>query len=362
MSTRSEADSLLEVELGRSRFHLDVRLEWTAPTLVLFGPSGSGKTTLMRALLGLEPRAKMRLRLAGTWLEDWTRSLRVPVHSRRLGWVPQSATLFPDRNVDRNIRFGSRDPGDTPQVRRAIEVLELGDLLNRPVAGLSGGERQRVALARAIASRPRALLLDEPLASLDLDLRARVLPYLLRIRNELKLPLIHITHDPDEAILLGDEIAVLEAGRLVAQGPPRETLWSRSVLPLSTRLGVENLLDAVGIRGSGGGPSVRTRGGIELQTPWPVTPGESLTLGVRAEDVLVGLDRPGRISARNVLHGRVESLATVEEGPLQHLVHVAVGEERMVARLTESAVRDLALKPGLDVYLILKSQALRRVR
>jgi len=351
-------DSLLVVDLERSGFRIDIQLEWSVPTLVLFGPSGSGKTTLLRVLLGLEPGANARVRLAGEWLDDPSRSLCVPVHRRRLGWVPQAATLFPDRNVERNIHFGAKGEDPSGAVEKAIEVLELGALLDRPVSSLSGGERQRVALARAIARRPRALLLDEPLASLDLELRARVLPYLVRIRDELELPLVHITHDPDEAILLGDEIAVLEAGRLVAQGPPRETLWSRAVLPLSKRLGVENLLEARGIGEEEKSSHVRTAGGLQLQTPWPVASGEAITLGVRAEDVLVGLDRPGRISARNVFRGRIEA---IEEQPDHRLIHVAVGNDRLVARLTESAVRDLGLRPGLDVYLIIKSQALRRI-
>jgi molybdate transport system ATP-binding protein len=353
-----EEGSLLEVEFARTGFRLDFRLEWDASSLVLFGPSGSGKTTLLRVALGLEPQARLRLKLAGNWLEDADRGLRVPVHERRLGWVPQSPTLFPDRSVLQNIRFGARQPQAEVDIARAVDVLELGGRLNARVSELSGGERQRVALARAIASRPRALLMDEPLASLDLGLRGRVLPYLLRVRQELGLPLIHITHDPDEAMLLGDEIAVLNQGRLVAHGEPRETLWSQAVLPLTTQLGVENLIEVEAMDGEGPSPRVRTRDGLELQTPWPVNPGERLRLGVRAEDILIGLDRPGRLSARNVLTGRVDRIA---ESPDHRLVYVDVAGLCLVAKLTEGAVRELELEAGTAVYLIIKSQALRRI-
>ncbi len=354
----AEDGSLFEVEFDRTGFRLDFRLEWDASSLVLFGPSGSGKTTLMRVVLGLEPQARSRLKLAGSWLEDADRGLRVPVHERRLGWVPQSPTLFPDRSVLQNIRFGARQQQAEVDIAQAIDVLELGDRLNARVSELSGGERQRVALARAIASRPRALLMDEPLASLDLGLRGRVLPYLLRVRQELGLPMIHITHDPDEAMLLGDEIAVLNQGRLVARGEPRETLWSQAVLPLTTQMGVENLIEVEGIEGDKPSPRVRTHAGLELQTPWPVKPGERLRLGVRAEDILIGLDRPGRLSARNVFSGRVDQIA---ESPDHRLVYVDVAGDRLVAKLTEGAVHELGLEAGTPVYLIIKSQALRRI-
>ena len=351
-------ESLIEVVLERPGFRLDFRLESNADSLVLFGPSGSGKTTLLRVMLGLERAATSRVRLGGAWLEDSTRHLRLPVHERRLGWVPQSPMLFPDRSVLENIRFGPRTRGSKADMDRAIEVLELEPHLASPTTVLSGGEKQRVALARAVASRPRALLMDEPLASLDLTLRGRVLPYLLRIREDLDLPLIHITHDPDEAILLGDEIAVLDAGRLVAQGEPRETLWSRAVLPLTTQLGVENLIEAVGCDGDGATTRVRTREGLELETPWPVNSGEQLRLGIRAEDILIGLERPGRLSARNVCPGQIDRIEEVEN---HRLLHVDVMGERLVAKLTIGAVEELELLRGGEVYLIIKSQAIRRV-
>lgn len=351
-------ESLFEVVLERPGFRLDFRLESNADSLVLFGPSGSGKTTLLRVILGLERAATSRVRLGGMWLEDSPRNLRLPAHERRLGWVPQSPMLFPDRTVLDNIRFGPRTKESKADMDRAIEVLELGPHLASPTTVLSGGEKQRVALARAVASRPRALLMDEPLASLDLTLRGRVLPYLLRIREELGLPLIHITHDPDEAILLGDEIAVLDAGRLVARGEPRETLWSRAVLPLTTQLSVENLIEAVGADAGTATTRVRTRGGLELETPWPVSAGEQLRLGIRAEDILIGLERPGRLSARNVCPGQIDRIEEVEN---HRLLHIDVMGERLVAKLTIGAVEELELVRGGEVYLIIKSQAIRRV-
>ena len=182
-------------------------------------------------------------------------------------------------------------------------MLELEPLLARRTHELSGGERQRVAIARALASGPRALLLDEPLASLDLPLRARVLPYLLRVRDELDLPILYITHDPDEAILVGEVAIVLDGGRVVATGPPRDVLWSRAVLPLSEALGLENLLEARAERAADGELRAVTRGGLSLALPAPaaLSDGEALRLGLRAQDILIAVGPPGRISARNVI-------------------------------------------------------------
>jgi len=356
-----EEASLLEVEFDRGDFRIDLHLEWRARSLVLFGASGSGKTTLLRILLGLEPQAKTRSRLTGFWLQDSEKKLTRPIHERRLGWVPQSPTLFPDRPVLANIRFGTQRQEAGPWIDRAIDVLELRPLLDRQVEGLSGGEQQRVALARAIAIRPRALLLDEPMASLDVGLRARILPFLLRIRDEFDLPLVYITHDPDEAILLGDEIAVLEDGKLIAQGPVRETLWSQSVHSLATQVGVENVLEVRCLAESSSGTSktVRTVRGLELETPWPLEAGEELAIGIRAEDILVSLDLPSRISARNVCTGIVTG---IDDQTNDLLVHVELGGEPMIAKLTIGAVEDLGLATGSEVYLIIKSQALRRIR
>ena len=358
MSTASEP-SLIEVAYERDRFALDVKIEWSDRVLVLFGPSGSGKSTILECVLGLHPRAKTCVRLAGEWLEDGGQ--RQPVEGRLLGWVPQSPTLFPHLDVAGNLGFGVARAGAAgpSALAQAIEVLEIGHLLERRVGDLSGGEQSRVALGRALASGARALLLDEPLAALDWPLRARILPYLVRIRDELGLPLLYITHDPDEAMLLGGCVAVLDRGRVVATGPAREVLWSRAALPISEALGIENVLDvrSASPREGERGGVVTTRGGLELFVPFDPSEATVSSVGLRAEDVLLALEEPGAISARNVLRGtvvRCEALAG------ETLVHLDVGEP-LVARLTPGAVARLALERGKPVYAIVKAHALRRL-
>jgi molybdate transport system ATP-binding protein len=350
---------LIEARLPRSGFSLDVSLAWDERVAVVFGPSGAGKSTLFQLLLGFHPTAELRVRIGGVDLDDPARGLRTAVEARALGWVPQDPLLFPHLRVEENLRFGgARAEAFHDLLGAAIEVLELSPLLQRKVHELSGGERQRVAIGRALASGPRALLLDEPLASLDLALRARVLPYLLRIRDELSVPLLYITHEPDEAMLVGERVFVLDEGRVVASGDPRAVLWSRAVLPLSAALGMENVLEGRIVARAADLQLLETAQGLHLTLPpRGLELGERLRIGLRAEDVLLAADPPGRISARNVFLARVTRLDETSDGVW---VHLDAGEP-LVAKLTPRAVRALDLGEGADVHAVIKSQALRRL-
>ncbi len=354
----SDAANIVGGTLTRGSFRLDVDLAWDDRVTVFFGRSGAGKSSLFELILGLHPRAASRVRLGGEWLADRARRLHVPAWQRQLGWVPQDATLFPHLDVADNLRFGPRGASDTGARERAIEVLELGALLDRAVLDLSGGERQRVAIGRALASAPRALLLDEPLASLDVGLRARVLRDLLRVRDEFGVPILAITHDPDEAMVLGERVCVLDAGRVVANGAPQTVLWSRAVLPLSASLGLENVFEG---RASLGDPMTFTTDlGLQLALPEPLGGAARACIGIRAEDILIAVDPPSRISARNVLPARITNC---EEAGSDTFVHLTLepGDERLVAKLTARAARQLELRAGLPVHAIIKAQAIRRL-
>ena len=356
----SDAATQIRVALSRGAFSLDVDVAWDERVAVIFGPSGCGKSTLLEALLGLIQGARANVKLGGAWLDGPAPGARMRTEQRRLGWVPQDAKLFPHLSVEQNVRFAEargEGAGGSATFARAIEALEIGELLGRRAHELSGGERQRVAIARALASQPRALLLDEPLASLDLPLRARVLRHLLRVRDELAIPLVWITHDPDEAQVAGERVIVLERGRVVASGPPREVLWSRAVLPLSEALGLENVIDARVVSSASFECAVETARGLRLVLPVALPVGERVCLGLRAHDVLLSADPPGRVSARNVLPARVES---VEITGGDALVTLAAGEP-LVAKLTAGAVARLGLAPGSPVYALIKAQTLRRI-
>jgi len=349
----------VRVSLARAGFRLDADLAWDERVAVVFGPSGAGKSTLFEVLLGLHPRAASLVRVGGVLLDDAERDLHLPPERRGLGWVPQDALLLPHLRVRENLRLGAARGGaaGAGALERAIEVLEIGELLERRTTELSGGEQQRVAIARAVASGPRALLLDEPLASLDLELRARALRHLLRLRDELRLAILYVTHDPDEALLVGERVIVLDGGCVVATGPPREVLWSHAVLPLAERLGIENTYDARVVESSAGASVAETVRGLRLVLPFALAAGESVCVGVRAEDVLLSADPPGRISARNVIAARVDRC---EASGADALVHLDA-REPLIAKITTGAATSLGLAPGARVFAVVKAQAIRRL-
>ena len=212
-----------EAALQQGGFGFDVAFATDARAVVLFGPSGSGKTTALELLAGLRSPHRGRVAVSGHVLVDRAAHVDVAPQRRRVGYVPQDVLLFPHLDVRRNVQYGHR-PGTRPDEAALIALLELEPLLDRSVASLSGGERQRVAIARALYSAPDVLLLDEPLAAVDLPRRARIAGALMTIRDELNVPLVYVTHSPDEAKLVAEYAVVLEGGRKIAEGKPEDVL------------------------------------------------------------------------------------------------------------------------------------------
>ena len=208
------------VLLPLAEFELALDVSFPVGTTALFGPSGSGKTSLLELLAGLRTPSAGSIELHGNTVFDATRAIAVPPWTRRVGYVSQDDTLFPHLSVRRNILYGARS--DQPRVLASLEqvtaILEMGTLLERRVGALSGGERKRVSLARALLSEPELLLLDEPLTGTEIALRSRVLDYLMRVRDELRIPMIYVTHEMDEVRTLCSSMVVLERGRVVSQG------------------------------------------------------------------------------------------------------------------------------------------------
>jgi molybdate transport system ATP-binding protein len=207
----------LAIALIQGSFSLDFTATLGDGVSALFGPSGAGKTTVLDAIAGLRQPARGRIAIADRVLFDSSKGVNAAPHLRRVGYVPQDIALFPHLNVRRNLLYG-RHPGTSPDLNRVLRMLEIEPLLDRGVRELSGGERQRVALGRALMSGPSLLLLDEPLAAIDLPLRRRILPYLGRIRNDLRVPILYVSHDRDDVQQFADYVVRLEAGRVVAAG------------------------------------------------------------------------------------------------------------------------------------------------
>ncbi len=204
----------LACRLRQGSFLLDIDEQLEAGITALFGPSGAGKTTVLDAIAGLRTPEAGRIAVGARVLFDSAAHVNLAPHARHVGYVPQDVALFPHMSVRRNVLYGRRS-GQKLLLETVAAMLEVGALLERRVPDLSGGERQRVALARALMSAPELLLLDEPLAAVDVERRRRILPYLLRVRDELGIPVIYVSHDRAEVDQLSDRVLMLESGRVV---------------------------------------------------------------------------------------------------------------------------------------------------
>jgi molybdate transport system ATP-binding protein len=350
------------VALPLARFPLRVDLKLGRGVTALMGPSGAGKTSLLEAMAGLRRAARGRIALDGAIWLDSAAGIALPPNARRVGYVPQDAGLFPHLTVLQNVRFGVRDAA---AAEGSIDTLEIRELLERRPVSLSGGEKQRVALARALATRPSLLLLDEPLASLDAALRQRVLPYLVRIRDEWQVPCLYVTHNVGEALAVAERLVLLQDGVVQADGPPSGLLAVPGV-SREAAAGLENLLAGriAGHDPEAGvtrvdlerGPSVA----IALSSERAV--GEAVTLAIRAEDVLVAVEPVQGLSARNVFEARVETLQrSAADVTLQCSVAGRSGAPPWFARVTPAAMSALELAGGRRVWLAVKSHSVRIV-
>lgn len=346
----------VEVSTGLGDFRLDARFQGADGVTVLFGPSGAGKSSVLAAVAGaLRPEAG-RIVLGGEVLFDSARAVDLPMERRRIGWVFQDARLFPHLSVEGNLRFGlKRAPPGLIRFEEAVEALGVGHLLQRRPRDLSGGERQRVGLGRALLSQPRLLLMDEPLASLDAPRRAEILPFLERVRTGFGVPILYVTHSLAEAVRLGDRMAVMREGRVIAEGPLAEVV-SRPEL----RLAGSHARDGAALEGVVEGHDdrlTRVRAGPwEIRAPRLQLPaGAAVRLFILARDVMLALDPPRRISARNVLQGTIAALEARDGQVLARIV----GDGRvLLSAVTPDAIDDLGLEPGMTVWAVVKSVAI----
>jgi molybdate transport system ATP-binding protein len=205
---------VLDIVLVQGAFTLEMSARLDAPITALFGPSGSGKTTTLDVIAGLRTPQRGTVSVNDRILFSSGSRINLPPHHRHIGYMPQDVALFPHMNVRKNLLYG-RHPGVSPELDRVVGMLEIDRLVDRRVNDLSGGERQRVALGRALMSGPSLLLLDEPLAAVDVPLRRRILPYLQRVRDDLKIPVLYVSHDRGEVDELADAVVHLDGGRVV---------------------------------------------------------------------------------------------------------------------------------------------------
>jgi molybdate transport system ATP-binding protein len=356
---------MLEVDIEHrlAAFELDVHFRTGRGLTALFGRSGSGKTSIVNAIAGLLRPERGRIVVDGSVLVDTERGVRTPAHRRRVGYVFQEGRLFPHLSVRQNLLFGrwfAADSASSSRLDDVVELLGIGPLLDRRPGRLSGGEKQRVAIGRALLARPLLLLMDEPLASLDMRRKDEILPYLERLRDHSSVPIVYVSHSVAEVTRLATTIVLISDGQVRAVGPVQDVMGRADLYPLAGRfeagavLAVRiaahdarwRLTDLIGAFGK----LVVTR----LDAPV----GTALRVRIRARDVILAVAPPTGISALNVLAAQVEKLVPIEDDVLD--VQLRAGGERLLARVTRRSGEQLGLQPGREVFAVIKTVAIDR--
>lgn len=337
-------------------FTLDASFSAPPGVTVLFGRSGSGKTTVVNAVAGLLMPDEGRV-AAGDWvLLDTARNVRLKPHRRRLGYIFQEGRLFPHLTVKQNLAYGgwfAPKGAAREDMGRVVELLGVGHLLGRRPGALSGGEKQRVAIGRALLSAPRLILADEPLAALDEARKAEIMPYFERLRDEVNIPILYVSHSASEVARLATTVIALDAGRVVAQGPAAEVLGDPAVLPAGAREAGAVLTATVVVHHADGLTELDA-GGLPLFLPHVAqAPGGVLRVRIAAHDVILSRSRPEGLSALNILPGVVRDVRP-GEGP-GAIVALDTAAGRVLARITRRSAAALELAPGVEAHAVIKT-------
>jgi molybdate transport system ATP-binding protein len=354
----------IEVRKQRGDFALDVAIDVATPgTIALFGRSGCGKTTLVSSIAGLLQADSARVVINNVVLEDTGARIRLPVEKRRIGYVFQDSRLFPHLRVDRNLHYGERRaPSEARFIdfHHVVGLLGLEKLLERRPHQLSGGERQRVALGRALLCQPRLLLLDEPLAALDAPRREEVLPYLERLRDELAIPMVYVSHRFDEILRLATHVVVMDQGKVAVQGS-LETISRHPAL--SAIVGDEAMGSVLSGRIESSDPTtglaaVKVGEGILHATLSNARPGAHVRVQLLARDIILATQPVDGLSVRNKIAGTIVRI--VAEDRDTDLVEVEIGRDAIVvARLTRAASTTLGLRADMRIWVLVKSVSIR---
>lgn len=354
----------LEVRIARrlGAFELDVAFSSAGRVTALFGRSGAGKSTVLNAIAGLLRPDRGRIALGGEALFDAAAGIDVPVHRRRLGYVFQEDRLLPHLRVRANLLYGRYFSGGDAAVGldAVVELLGLAALLERRPAELSGGEKQRVAIGRALLASPRLLLMDEPLASLDTPRKAEILYYVERLRDELHVPIVYVSHSIEEVVRLADTLVLLSEGRVAGAGGFAEMASRIELRPFLGRFEGGGVIDARVAEQNleNGLARLEFPGGSIFAPDVDALAGERVRVRIRARDVSIATERPRAISMLNVIPGVV---AAIGEGAGASVdIQLDVAGTPLLARITRKSVADLGLRPGLPVFALVKAVAIDR--
>lgn len=352
----------VDITHHQGNFTLSARFDAPEGVTALFGRSGSGKTTLVNALAGLLTPQSGRITLSGTPLLDTQAGIALPVHRRRLGYVFQDDRLFPHMSVEGNLTYGARF---APKASTGIsledlcDLLGLGPLLDRRPSALSGGEKQRVAIGRALLSHPRMLLMDEPLAALDMARKAEILPYLERLRDHIGLPILYVSHSVGEIARLATTVVVLDNGAVTRVGPAEKVLSDPDMVrQIGLREAGAVLPATVHSHHADGLSELYISGGRLFLPRIDAAQGTPTRVRILAHDVILSRHHPEGISALNILPVTVIALRD-GSGPGM-IVQMQCGDDRLLARITRRSADALGIAPGSQLFAVIKSVAVAR--
>ncbi len=346
-------ESLIDLHTQLEKFNLHVHFSWRGRVLGVFGPSGAGKSVFIESLVGIHP-TEGKAAVSGYTVMDTPNGFEPPLYKRSIGWVPQDASLFPHLTCKQNIQFAHRSDGSM-NIESLLDIFELKGVKDQLPPKLSGGEKIRTALARAIASNPKVLLLDEPMAALDVPLRHRIFPYLLKLKEQFSMPMIFVSHNVDEIWSFTDYVIILDKGSVMASGPTQSTLESSDVPKLEDTLNQYNRFEATVLDASSP-QKVRLASGQILYTSQWIENGRNKTyVNIPPDEILVSLAKIHLISARNQIQGTIVDMRNVKGSKL---MTVDAGEHWTV-RITENAQKELKFEIGKEVNLIFKASAVR---
>jgi len=352
----------VDIERGLGEFRLAASFEAGEGVTALFGRSGAGKTSVVNAIAGILRPDRGRITINGEILFDAARGIDVATPRRRVGYVFQEGRLFPHLNVRQNLNYAGLFSRGMPasEFDRVVELLGLRELLDRSPGNLSGGEKQRVAIGRVLLSSPRLLLLDEPLASLDAHRKSEVLQYIELIRDEVKVPIVYVSHAVEEVVRIADTVVLMSAGRVLAVGAAEDVMGRPDLRPGEGTFEGGAVIDARVVEQDMEQDlaTLAFDGGTLTAASVDALIGEPVRVRIRARDVSIALDRPQRISIQNVLEGTIAQVGERPNGVVD--VAIAVGGTTLRSRVTRRAARQLGLARGLSVYALVKAVSLSR--
>jgi molybdate transport system ATP-binding protein len=352
-TARQREQTMLHVEISKTfgSFSLDLRFTHESGIMMLFGPSGSGKTTTLRCIAGLDRPTSGTVRVGDECLYSSERRISTRVQRRSIGFVFQQPRLFPHMTALGNIEYAARDKRD---IDRYLSLFRVEHTADRLPKSLSGGEQQRIAIIRALVTKPKVLLLDEPMSAVDVATRAVLLDELRDLHRSTGLLMLYVTHSLSEVYRLGDRVLVLDNGRVIHDGVPIDVLHAPTSVPLASLSGTENILNGIVASHQPDDHTTDLRvGDVLLHVPLcDARVGASASVAVRPEDILIARHELQETSARNQFRGRIER---IEQDTLP-LLRIKIGRGATIrARVTMRSIKSLELAEGADVFVLIKA-------